>query len=104
VPAAKLGEVEAIAKRVAERVVVGDPAAPDTNVGPVVSKLQFERVEGYIAKGIAEGARVLTGGVGRPDGLAKGYYVKPTIFSGVNNQMTIAREEIFGPVLCILPY
>jgi aldehyde dehydrogenase (NAD+) len=104
VPAAKLGEVEAIAKRVAERVVVGDPAAPGTNVGPVVSKLQFERVEGYIAKGIAEGARVLTGGVGRPDGLAKGYYVKPTIFSGVNNQMTIAREEIFGPVLCILPY
>jgi aldehyde dehydrogenase (NAD+) len=104
VPAAKLGEVEAIAKRVADRVVVGDPAAPGTNVGPVVSKLQFERVEGYIAKGIAEGARVLTGGVGRPDGLAKGYYVKPTIFSGVNNQMTIAREEIFGPVLCILPY
>jgi len=104
VPASKLAEVEAIAKRVAERVVVGDPAAPATNVGPVVSKLQFERVEGYIAKGIAEGARVVTGGVGRPEGLAKGYYVKPTIFSGVNNQMTIAREEIFGPVLCILPY
>jgi aldehyde dehydrogenase (NAD+) len=104
VPAGKLSEVEAIAKRVAERVVVGDPASPTTNVGPVVSKLQFERVEGYIAKGIAEGARVVTGGVGRPDGLAKGYYVKPTIFSGVDNQMTIAREEIFGPVLCILPY
>jgi aldehyde dehydrogenase (NAD+) len=104
VPASKLAEVEAIAKRVAERVIVGDPAAPATNVGPVVSKLQFERVEGYIAKGIAEGARVVTGGVGRPEGLAKGYYVKPTIFSGVNNQMTIAREEIFGPVLCILPY
>jgi aldehyde dehydrogenase (NAD+) len=104
VPAAKLAEIEAMAKRVVERVVVGDPAAPNTNVGPVVSKLQFERVEGYIAKGIAEGARVVTGGVGRPDGLTKGYYVKPTIFSDVHNQMTVAREEIFGPVLCILPY
>jgi aldehyde dehydrogenase (NAD+) len=70
----------------------------------VVSKRQFERVQGYIAKGIAEGARVVCGGAGRPDGLSKGYYVKPTIFSGVDNQMTIAREEIFGPVLCIIPY
>jgi aldehyde dehydrogenase (NAD+) len=104
VPAAKLAEVEAIAKRVAEAVVVGDPKSEKTNVGPLVSKLQFERVEGYIAKGIAEGARVLTGGSGRPTGLDRGYYVKPTIFTDVNNQMTIAREEIFGPVLCILPY
>ncbi len=72
--------------------------------GPVVSKVQFERVEGYIAKGIAEGAKVVTGGAGRPDGLTKGYFVKPTIFSNVRNDMTIAREEIFGPVLCILPY
>jgi aldehyde dehydrogenase (NAD+) len=104
VPAAKLAEVEQIAKRVAAAVVVGDPASERTNVGPVVSKLQFERVEGYIEKGIAEGARLLCGGAGRPEGLSKGYYVKPTIFSGVNNQMTIAREEIFGPVLCILPY
>jgi aldehyde dehydrogenase (NAD+) len=104
VPRDKLAEVEAIAKRVAEGVVVGDPAAESTNIGPVVSKIQFERVQGYIAKGIAEGAKVVIGGSGRPDGLAKGYYVKPTIFSGVNNEMTIAREEIFGPVLCILPY
>jgi len=104
VPAARLAEVEQIAKAVAAAVVVGDPTSPQTNVGPVVSKLQFERVEGYIAKGIAEGAKLITGGVGRPDGLDKGYFVKPTIFSGVNNQMTIAREEIFGPVLCILPY
>jgi len=104
VPAAKLEEIEAIATKVAAGVIVGDPTAAKTLVGPVVSKLQFERVEGYIAKGIAEGARVVTGGVGRPEGLAKGYYVKPTIFSGVSNQMTIAREEIFGPVLCILPY
>jgi aldehyde dehydrogenase (NAD+) len=104
VPAAKLEEVEAIATRVAAGVIVGDPTAAQTAVGPVVSKLQFDRVEGYIAKGIAEGATLLTGGTGRPDGLAHGYYVKPTIFSKVNNEMTIAREEIFGPVLCILPY
>jgi len=104
VPAAKLAEVEAIAKRVAATVVTGDPTSEKTNLGPLVSKVQFERVEGYIAKGIAEGAKVVIGGSGRPDGLAKGYFVKPTIFSNVNNQMTIAREEIFGPVLCILPY
>jgi aldehyde dehydrogenase (NAD+) len=104
VPAAKLAEVEAIAKRVAESVVTGDPTSEKTNLGPVVSKVQFERVEGYIAKGIAEGAKVVIGGSGRPDGLTKGYFVKPTIFSNVRNDMTIAREEIFGPVLCILPY
>ena len=104
VPAAKMAEVEAIAKRVAAAVVVGDPASANTAVGPVVSKLQFERVEGYIAKGIEEGADLITGGVGRPDGLTRGYYVKPTIFSNVRNEMTIAREEIFGPVMCILPY
>jgi aldehyde dehydrogenase (NAD+) len=104
VPAAKLAEVEAIAKRVAETVVTGDPTSEKTNLGPLVSKLQFERVEGYIAKGIAEGAKVVIGGSGRPDGLTKGYFVKPTIFSNVRNDMTIAREEIFGPVLCILPY
>jgi len=104
VPAAKLAEVEAIAQRVAAGVVVGDPARVQTTVGPVVSKLQFERVEGYIEKGIEEGAKLVTGGTGRPEGLDRGYFVKPTIFSNVNNQMTIAREEIFGPVLCILPY
>jgi len=104
VPAAKLAQVEQIAQRVAAAVVVGDPSSASTNVGPVVSKLQFERVEGYIEKGIAEGARLVCGGAGRPEGLSRGYYVKPTIFSGVDNQMTIAREEIFGPVLCILPY
>jgi aldehyde dehydrogenase (NAD+) len=104
VPAAKMAEVEAIAKRVAEAVITGDPSSEKTNLGPVVSKVQFERVEGYIAKGIAEGAKVVIGGSGRPDGLSKGYFVKPTIFSNVRNDMTIAREEIFGPVLCILPY
>jgi aldehyde dehydrogenase (NAD+) len=104
VPAAKMAEVEAIAKRIAEGVITGDPASDKTNLGPVVSKVQFDRVEGYIAKGIAEGAKVVIGGSGRPDGLTKGYFVKPTIFSNVRNDMTIAREEIFGPVLCILPY
>jgi aldehyde dehydrogenase (NAD+) len=104
VPAAKLAQVEQIARRVAAAVVVGDPSSANTQLGPVVNKRQFERVEGYIEKGIAEGARLVCGGVGRPDGLDKGYYVKPTIFSDVDNRMTVAREEIFGPVLCILPY
>ncbi len=104
VPAAKLAEVEAIAKRAAAAAIVGDPASEKTTIGPVVSKTQYERVEGFIEKGIAAGATLVTGGAGRPEGLSKGYFVKPTIFSNVNNQMTIAREEIFGPVLCILPY
>jgi aldehyde dehydrogenase (NAD+) len=104
VPASRLAEVEAIARKTAEAVTVGDPTSAEVQVGPVVSKIQFERVESYISKGIAEGAKVVIGGVGRPDGLEKGYYVKPTIFSNVNNNMLIAREEIFGPVLAILPY
>jgi len=104
VPASRLAEVEALAKRVAEKVTVGDPTAQETEIGPVVSAIQFERVEGFIAKGIAEGAKLIVGGEGRPAGLSKGYYVRPTIFSNVNNDMVIAREEIFGPVLTILPY
>ena len=104
VPRARLAEVEALAKSAAAAVKVGDPTSETTEVGPVVSKIQFDRVEGYIAKGIAEGAKLLIGGEGRPEGLSKGYFVKPTIFSDVRNDMTVAREEIFGPVLCILPY
>jgi aldehyde dehydrogenase (NAD+) len=104
VPAARLAEVEALARKAAAEVIVGDPAAESTAVGPVVSKIQFERVQGYIAQGIAEGAKVITGGLGRPPGIEKGYFVRPTIFSEVRNDMTIAREEIFGPVLAILPY
>jgi aldehyde dehydrogenase (NAD+) len=104
VPASRLAEVEALAKQVAEKVTVGDPASQETEIGPVVSRIQFERVEDYISKGIAEGAKLLIGGEGRPNGLTKGYYVRPTIFSNVNNNMLIAREEIFGPVLAILPY
>jgi aldehyde dehydrogenase (NAD+) len=104
VPASKLALVEAIAKRVTETVKVGDPRSDKTTVGPVVSKLQFDRVESYIEKGIAEGAHLVAGGPGLPEGITQGYYVKPTIFSNVRNDMVIAREEIFGPVLCILPY
>jgi aldehyde dehydrogenase (NAD+) len=104
VPAHRLAEVEALAKQVTDKVIVGDPTAQQTEVGPVVSRIQFERVEGYISKGIAEGAKLVAGGEGRPAGLTKGYYVRPTIFSNVNNDMVIAREEIFGPVLSILPY
>jgi aldehyde dehydrogenase (NAD+) len=104
VPANRLAEVEAIAKKTAQAVTVGDPTSKEIEVGPVVSKIQFDRVEGYIATGIAEGAKLVIGGEGRPEGLSKGYYVKPTIFSNVNNNMLIAREEIFGPVLAILPY
>jgi aldehyde dehydrogenase (NAD+) len=104
VPAAKMAAAEAIAKRVAEAAVVGDPGSADTTVGPLVSRVQFERVQGYIEKGIAEGAKLVSGGPGRPKGLERGYFVKPTVFSNVRNDMTIAREEIFGPVVCIIPY
>ena len=104
VPLAQLATVEDIARRVAATVIVGDPRSAATAVGPVVSKLQFDRVEAYIEKGIAEGATLVVGGLGRPQGMTRGYFVRPTIFSDVNNTMTIAREEIFGPVLCILPY
>ena len=105
VPAARMAAVEAIAKRIAETVVVGDPASEKTTVGPVVSKLQFDRVDGFIEKGIAEGAHLVTGGAGRPEGLAKGYFVQTHDFLECRAMIwTIAREEIFGPVLCILPY
>ena len=83
---------------------VGDPADPTTDVGPLVAKRQQERVEKYIALGQEEGARVVVGGNGRPSGLEKGWYVQPTVFSGANNEMRIAREEIFGPVVAVIPY
>jgi acyl-CoA reductase-like NAD-dependent aldehyde dehydrogenase len=104
VPRKHLAQVEAIAAAVASTVAVGDPAEPTTGMGPQSSELQWRKVQGLIEKGIAEGAKVVFGGPGRPEGLARGYYTKPTIFSNVTNDMTIAREEIFGPVLCILPY
>ncbi len=104
VPNQRMDEAAAIAKATAEGVKVGDPRAADTNVGPVVSEAQFNKIQGLIRKGIEEGATLQTGGEGRPDGLNRGYYVKPTVFSHVTNDMTIAREEIFGPVLSIIGY
>jgi len=104
VPRRLLAEVEAIAAAAASTVVVGDPADAATRMGPQSSELQWRKVQGLIEKGIEEGAKVICGGPGRPEGLTRGFYTRPTIFSNVTNQMTIAREEIFGPVLCILPY
>ena len=104
VPKAKLEQAEEIARKVTESVVVGDPTAEGTTMGPVVSEVQFNKIQGLIEAGVAEGARVVTGGPGRPDGISKGYFIRPTVFSGVNNDMTIAREEIFGPVLAMIPY
>lgn len=104
VPRAKIAEAAAIAKRAAEVLKVGEPRLDDTRIGPLASKAQFEKVQRLIYKGIEEGAELITGGCGRPEGIRKGYFAKPTVFSGVHNEMTIAREEIFGPVLCIIPY
>lgn len=103
VESSRMAEAAAVAKAAAEEWVVG---APSTNVkmGPVVSEAQWNKIQGLIEKGIAEGATLVTGGRGRPDGLAHGYYVRPTVFANVTNDMTIAREEIFGPVLSILGY
>jgi aldehyde dehydrogenase (NAD+) len=103
VPAAKLAEAAAIAKRATESISVGDPAS-GADMGPVVSHAQWAKIQGLIASGVDEGATLIAGGLGRPDGLAAGWYVKPTIFSNVTNDMRIAREEIFGPVLSILGY
>jgi aldehyde dehydrogenase (NAD+) len=104
VPKDRLDEAAAIAAATAEATVVGDPQDESTNLGPVISQLQWDKIQGLIQKGIDEGANLVAGGVGRPDGLETGYYVKPTVFSDVNNDMTIAREEVFGPVLSIIPY
>jgi aldehyde dehydrogenase (NAD+) len=103
VPRAKQDEVVAIAKATAEGITVG-PGSSDATLGPLVSDTQRDRVRGYIQKGIDEGATLVTGGVDAPEGLDKGYFVKPTIFADVTSDMTIAQEEIFGPVLVIMPY
>ena len=94
----------AIAKRVADAFKVGDPNAADTQIGPVVSAAQYNKIQALIDSGIKEGATLVAGGLGRPDGLNRGCYVKPTVFGHVTPDMTIAREEIFGPVLSIMPY
>jgi len=104
VPRSRLAEAEDIAVQAAETYTPGDPFDADTRLGPLVSETQRERVRGYINKGIDEGAKLLTGGPDAPEGLDKGYFVQPTVFSDVRNDMTIAQEEIFGPVLSIIPY
>ena len=103
VPAKRMDEVIQIAKAAAESTTVGDPKG-NAQMGPVVSEVQFNKIQKLIQAGIDEGATLVTGGVGRPDGLDKGYFVKPTIFANVTNDMTIAKEEIFGPVVSILGY
>jgi aldehyde dehydrogenase (NAD+) len=103
VPKSRKDEAVAAARSAAEQVTVGD-LNDSSAIGPVASKAQFDKIQGLLQKGIDEGATVVAGGPGRPDGLDTGYYVKPTVFADVTNDMTIAREEIFGPVLCILEY
>jgi aldehyde dehydrogenase (NAD+) len=104
VPKDRHDEALEIARKRAEAFKTGDPKADDTDLGPVVSQQQFEKIQRLIKAGIEEGATLVTGGLGRPDGLNRGYYVRPTIFGHVTPQMTIAREEIFGPVLSIISY
>ena len=104
VPKARLAEAMEIAKVAAAKASVGDPSDENTRLGPVVSELQFNKITALIEKGIEEGAELLVGGPGRPEGFDKGYYIRPTVFGNVSNDMTIAREEIFGPVLAILGY
>lgn len=104
VPRSRLAEAEQIAAAVSQSVVVGDTASKDTTMGPVVSKVQWDKIQVLIQKGIDEGAKLVCGGTGLPDGVETGHYVKPTVFSEANNEMTIAREEIFGPVLTMIPY
>ena len=103
VPRAKMAEAAAIAKQVAEATTVGDPNG-NSAMGPVVSETQWNKIQSLIEQGIKDGATLVAGGPGKPEGLDKGYYVKPTIFADVTNDMTIAREEIFGPVLAMMPY
>ncbi len=104
VPRAQYDKAVEVAKATAESVKVGPASQAGVAMGPLSSKLQFERVQGFIRKGIEEGARVVTGGPGRPEGIDAGYFARPTVFADVRPDMTISREEIFGPVLSILPY
>lgn len=104
VPQSRKAEIEQALARAIAAVQSGDPRDAATEVGPMVSEKQWQRVQGYIQKGLAEGASLLAGGEGRPEGTRDGWFVRPTLFSDVHNQMAIAREEIFGPVLCVIPY
>ncbi|MGB3273484.1 MAG: aldehyde dehydrogenase family protein [Xanthobacteraceae bacterium] len=104
VPLSKMKEVAEIAKAVADKTKAGDPRDPETKIGPVVNANQWNKIQGLIKKGIDEGATLVAGGPGLPTGVNKGYYVRPTVFADVTNDMTIAREEIFGPVISIIGY
>lgn len=104
VPKARMAEAMEIARAAAAKASVGDPADENTRLGPVVSELQFNKITALIEKGIEEGAELVAGGPGRPEGMDKGYFIQPTVFGNVSNDMTIAREEIFGPVLSIIGY
>ncbi|GLQ73685.1 aldehyde dehydrogenase family protein [Vibrio penaeicida] len=103
IPEEKMEDAKRFAKEAADAHSVGDPMG-DVTLGPVVNKIQFERIQSLIKAGIEEGATLVTGGLGRPDGLSKGYFVKPTVFADVDNSMTIAQEEIFGPVIALIGY
>jgi aldehyde dehydrogenase (NAD+) len=103
IPAKRMEEVKAIAKQAVGSITVGDPTS-GVYMGPVVSQRQWDRIQSLIKKGVSEGATLVVGGEGRPEGLDTGYYVRPTVFADVDNRMTIAREEIFGPVLCVIGY
>jgi aldehyde dehydrogenase (NAD+) len=104
VPMAKMEEATAVAKAAMESVVVGPPDGEGTVIGPVVSEVQWNKIQDLIQAGIDEGATLVTGGTGRPDGLESGYFIKPTLFANVTNDMRIAQEEIFGPVLVLIGY
>ena len=104
VPASRKEDAYSIAKDAAEKVIAGDPKKEETTIGPLVSDVQYKKVQNLIQKGIDEGAELLIGGTGKPDGLEKGYYAKPTVFGNVENDMAISKEEIFGPVLSMLTY
>ena len=103
VPRSKMELAVSAAKKAANETGVGDPGVAGS-LGPLTSKVQFDKVQGFILKGIEEGGKLIAGGLGRPEGIDKGFYVKPTVFADVRNDMSIAREEIFGPVLCVIPY
>ncbi len=104
VPRSRMAQAIVAAKRIAEATKVGDPLTEGNHIGPLASRAQFDKVQRLIHVGIAEDAQLVAGGPDRPEGMSKGYFVKPTIFAEVRNDMTIAREEIFGPVLCMIPY
>ncbi|MFT3801839.1 MAG: aldehyde dehydrogenase family protein [Burkholderiaceae bacterium] len=104
VPQAKMNEAMEIAKAVATQTRAGDPRAADTSIGPVVNEIQWKKIQALLEKGVAEGATLVAGGPGRPQGVDKGFYVQPTVFANVTNEMAVAREEIFGPVLTIIGY